>query len=37
MLSKDFVADDLLVLNENSKETKDLILKKFPSEQNRAA
>ena len=37
MLSKDFVADDLLVLNENSKETKDLILKKIPSEQNRAA
>ena len=30
-------SEDLLVLNENSKETRDLIFKKFPSERNRAA
>ena len=30
-------SDDLLVLNENSKETRDVIFKYFPSEHNRAA
>ncbi len=30
-------SEDLLVLNENSKETRDVIFNYFPSEYNRAA